>query len=198
MLRMFLLQHTNMVQPHHLLSLDILYLFVSSSQTENISPLFTTYRRITAMQLGLKKAVGVPFALAEKVHSLWPILKEMAQHGNLACKSDIQVQYCMCFMSTQLGDWSSLHVFNRAVSLIFSELLKWHLAHGNKTKLWLKKKPLKVNTNYNKNRSIWYFIAWLLSPDNSCTKYEKRKKYKTHILTKMQSIIRLQRHANNC
>nr|XP_020670495.1 formimidoyltransferase-cyclodeaminase isoform X1 [Pogona vitticeps] len=48
-------------------------------------------RRTTAMQLGLKKAVGVPFSLAEKVHSLWPFLKEMALHGNLACKSDIQV-----------------------------------------------------------------------------------------------------------
>ncbi|KAJ7344546.1 hypothetical protein JRQ81_000496 [Phrynocephalus forsythii] len=48
-------------------------------------------RRTTAMQLGLKKAVGVPFSLAEKIHTLWPFLKEMAQHGNLACKSDIQV-----------------------------------------------------------------------------------------------------------
>ncbi|XP_042302603.1 LOW QUALITY PROTEIN: formimidoyltransferase-cyclodeaminase [Sceloporus undulatus] len=48
-------------------------------------------RRTTAMQLGLKKAVGVPFSLAEKVHSLWPFLREMAQHGNVACKSDIQV-----------------------------------------------------------------------------------------------------------
>ncbi|KAH0621749.1 hypothetical protein JD844_023368 [Phrynosoma platyrhinos] len=48
-------------------------------------------RRTTAMQLGLKNAVGVPFSLAEKVHSLWPFLREMAQHGNLACKSDIQV-----------------------------------------------------------------------------------------------------------
>ncbi|XP_061463623.1 formimidoyltransferase-cyclodeaminase isoform X2 [Rhineura floridana] len=48
-------------------------------------------RRAAAMQLALKNAAGVPFLLAEKVHSLWPLLKEMAQHGNLACKSDIQV-----------------------------------------------------------------------------------------------------------
>ncbi|XP_066478256.1 formimidoyltransferase-cyclodeaminase [Tiliqua scincoides] len=48
-------------------------------------------RRTAAMQLGLKNAVGVPFSLAEKVNSLWPFLKEMAQHGNTACKSDIQV-----------------------------------------------------------------------------------------------------------
>ncbi|XP_026534813.1 formimidoyltransferase-cyclodeaminase [Notechis scutatus] len=48
-------------------------------------------RRATAMQLGLKNAVDVPFSLAEKINSLWPFLKEMAQHGNIACKSDIQV-----------------------------------------------------------------------------------------------------------
>ncbi|XP_062972136.1 formimidoyltransferase-cyclodeaminase isoform X2 [Elgaria multicarinata webbii] len=48
-------------------------------------------RRAVAMQLGLKEAIGVPFSLAEKVHSLWPVLKKMAQQGNLACKSDIQV-----------------------------------------------------------------------------------------------------------
>nr|XP_028559086.1 formimidoyltransferase-cyclodeaminase isoform X2 [Podarcis muralis] len=48
-------------------------------------------RRTAAMQLGLKSAVGVPFSLAEKVHSLWPLLKEMALQGNIACKSDIQV-----------------------------------------------------------------------------------------------------------
>ncbi|XP_019378823.1 PREDICTED: formimidoyltransferase-cyclodeaminase isoform X2 [Gavialis gangeticus] len=48
-------------------------------------------KREAAMQQGLKKAVNVPFAMTEKVNSLWPTLKEMARHGNLACKSDIQV-----------------------------------------------------------------------------------------------------------
>ncbi|KAF7243650.1 Formimidoyltransferase-cyclodeaminase [Varanus komodoensis] len=48
-------------------------------------------RRTVAMQLQLKNAVGIPFSVAEKVDSLWPFLKGMAQHGNLACKSDIQV-----------------------------------------------------------------------------------------------------------
>ena len=43
------------------------------------------------MQEGLKKAVGVPLALAEKVTLLWPSLKEMVLHGNVACKSDAQV-----------------------------------------------------------------------------------------------------------
>ncbi|XP_012684734.2 formimidoyltransferase-cyclodeaminase [Clupea harengus] len=48
-------------------------------------------RREVAMQEGLKKAVGVPLALAEKVTLLWPSLKEMVLHGNVACKSDAQV-----------------------------------------------------------------------------------------------------------
>ncbi|XP_043549359.1 formimidoyltransferase-cyclodeaminase isoform X3 [Chiloscyllium plagiosum] len=48
-------------------------------------------RREAAMQDGLKKAINVPLALAEKVNSLWPVLKEMATCGNLACKSDLQV-----------------------------------------------------------------------------------------------------------
>ncbi|XP_024059844.1 formimidoyltransferase-cyclodeaminase isoform X3 [Terrapene carolina triunguis] len=48
-------------------------------------------KRTAAMQQGLKKAVGVPFSLAEKVNALWPMLKEMAQYGNVACKSDLQV-----------------------------------------------------------------------------------------------------------
>ncbi|XP_062384368.1 formimidoyltransferase-cyclodeaminase [Sardina pilchardus] len=48
-------------------------------------------RREEAMQEGLKKAVGVPLGLAEKVTLLWPSLKEMVLHGNVACKSDAQV-----------------------------------------------------------------------------------------------------------
>ncbi|XP_033371805.1 formimidoyltransferase-cyclodeaminase isoform X3 [Parus major] len=49
------------------------------------------FRRRSAMQQGLKSAVGVPYGLAEKVSGLWPALKELARHCNLACKSDIQV-----------------------------------------------------------------------------------------------------------
>uniref|UniRef100_UPI00398EC023 formimidoyltransferase-cyclodeaminase n=1 Tax=Pristiophorus japonicus TaxID=55135 RepID=UPI00398EC023 len=48
-------------------------------------------RREAAMQDGLKKAVSVPLSLAEKVNSLWPVLREMAMYGNLTCKSDLQV-----------------------------------------------------------------------------------------------------------
>ena len=49
-------------------------------------------RRAAAMQDGLKTAVRVPCALAEKVSGLWPALTELSRNCNLACKSDIQVQ----------------------------------------------------------------------------------------------------------
>lgn len=49
-------------------------------------------RRTAAMQQGLKTAVEVPYGLAQKVSGLWPALKELARHCNLACKSDIQVR----------------------------------------------------------------------------------------------------------
>lgn len=44
------------------------------------------------MQEGLKAAVGVPLSLAERINTLWPVLKEMVKYGNVACKSDIQVR----------------------------------------------------------------------------------------------------------
>ncbi|XP_014838970.1 PREDICTED: formimidoyltransferase-cyclodeaminase [Poecilia mexicana] len=48
-------------------------------------------RREAAMQEGLKRAVSVPLALAEKVSVLWPPLKQMVLFGNIGCKSDAQV-----------------------------------------------------------------------------------------------------------
>ncbi|XP_045897155.1 formimidoyltransferase-cyclodeaminase-like [Micropterus dolomieu] len=48
-------------------------------------------RRQAAMQEGLQQAAGVPLALAERISVLWPSLKEMVVHGNMACKSDAQV-----------------------------------------------------------------------------------------------------------
>ncbi|XP_044200303.1 formimidoyltransferase-cyclodeaminase isoform X2 [Thunnus albacares] len=48
-------------------------------------------RREAEMQEGLKRAVGVPLALAERISVLWPSLKEMVVYGNIACKSDAQV-----------------------------------------------------------------------------------------------------------
>ncbi|XP_032132434.1 formimidoyltransferase-cyclodeaminase isoform X2 [Sapajus apella] len=48
-------------------------------------------RRTAALQEGLRWAVSVPLTLAETVASLWPALQELAQCGNLACRSDLQV-----------------------------------------------------------------------------------------------------------
>ncbi|XP_034460394.1 formimidoyltransferase-cyclodeaminase isoform X2 [Hippoglossus hippoglossus] len=48
-------------------------------------------RREAAMQEGLKRAVSVPLALAERINVLWPSLKEIVVYGNVACRSDAQV-----------------------------------------------------------------------------------------------------------
>ncbi|MEQ2173584.1 hypothetical protein GOODEAATRI_033523 [Goodea atripinnis] len=48
-------------------------------------------RREAAMQEGLKQAVGVPLALAEKISVLWSSLQQMVLYGNIGCKSDAQV-----------------------------------------------------------------------------------------------------------
>uniref|UniRef100_A0A3Q2ZYA9 Formimidoyltransferase-cyclodeaminase n=1 Tax=Kryptolebias marmoratus TaxID=37003 RepID=A0A3Q2ZYA9_KRYMA len=48
-------------------------------------------RRDAAMQDGLKQAVCVPLALAERISVLWPPLKELVLYGNIGCKSDAQV-----------------------------------------------------------------------------------------------------------
>jgi len=47
--------------------------------------------REAAMQAGLQTAVGVPLALATSTNTLWPSLWELAQCGNINCKSDLQV-----------------------------------------------------------------------------------------------------------
>ncbi|XP_058510758.1 formimidoyltransferase-cyclodeaminase isoform X1 [Solea solea] len=47
--------------------------------------------RDAALQVALQSAVSVPLALAEKVNDLWSPLKEMVVHGNVSCKSDVQV-----------------------------------------------------------------------------------------------------------
>merc|ERR1719500_1447738 len=47
--------------------------------------------REAAMQGGLQTAVGVPLALATRTNTLWPSLLELAECGNINCKSDLQV-----------------------------------------------------------------------------------------------------------
>ncbi|KAM5281213.1 LOW QUALITY PROTEIN: formimidoyltransferase-cyclodeaminase [Ctenodactylus gundi] len=48
-------------------------------------------RRAATLQEGLREAVAVPLMLAETVSPLWPVLRELAVCGNLACLSDLQV-----------------------------------------------------------------------------------------------------------
>lgn len=47
--------------------------------------------RQQAMQAGLKKAVQVPLATMRVGDRCWPALLEMAEHGNLASRSDLEV-----------------------------------------------------------------------------------------------------------
>ncbi|KAM4698222.1 formimidoyltransferase-cyclodeaminase [Rhinophrynus dorsalis] len=49
------------------------------------------HKRLAALQEGLKEAVRVPLSMAEKINALWHPLLEMSKHGNMACKSDLQV-----------------------------------------------------------------------------------------------------------
>uniref|UniRef100_A0A8C5CQH6 Formimidoyltransferase-cyclodeaminase n=1 Tax=Gadus morhua TaxID=8049 RepID=A0A8C5CQH6_GADMO len=48
-------------------------------------------RRQTAMQAGLREAVGVPLSLAERVSTLWDPLIQLVLQGNISCLSDAQV-----------------------------------------------------------------------------------------------------------
>ncbi len=53
--------------------------------------------REKAMQEGLKKAVTVPFNLAEKAAALLGPLSDLAGVGNINCKSDLQVSTSKSF-----------------------------------------------------------------------------------------------------
>ena len=43
------------------------------------------------MDLGLKKAVEVPMSIIRIANQCWPHLVSLAEHGNISCKSDLQV-----------------------------------------------------------------------------------------------------------
>lgn len=43
------------------------------------------------MDLGLKKAVDVPMSIIRTANQCWPHLVSLAEHGNISCKSDLQV-----------------------------------------------------------------------------------------------------------
>ncbi|KAI4789157.1 hypothetical protein KUCAC02_035414 [Chaenocephalus aceratus] len=48
-------------------------------------------KRDASLQDGLRQALSVPLALADRINLLWAPLKDMVVHGNIACKSDAQV-----------------------------------------------------------------------------------------------------------
>ena len=54
------------------------------------------------MQTGLQTAVGVPLSLATRANQLWDLLLELAHHGNINCKSDLQVIVGFCVPPRQL------------------------------------------------------------------------------------------------
>jgi len=58
--------------------------------------------RKEAMQNGLKVAIEVPFKLVKTVNQVWPTLLEMAEVGNINCKSDLQVA-ARCLLTAVQG-----------------------------------------------------------------------------------------------
>lgn len=73
------------------LKMSKLISFLSAAETLPVYLFVVLIRREAAMQEGLKQAVAVPLALAERISILWPSLKEMVVYGNFSCKSDAQV-----------------------------------------------------------------------------------------------------------
>jgi glutamate formiminotransferase/formiminotetrahydrofolate cyclodeaminase len=47
--------------------------------------------RQAAMQAGLKKAVDVPLSAMRRANRCWDAMREMAEHGNIASRSDLEV-----------------------------------------------------------------------------------------------------------
>jgi glutamate formiminotransferase/formiminotetrahydrofolate cyclodeaminase len=47
--------------------------------------------RNNKMQKGLKKAIEIPLSTMETADNAWDAMKETAEHGNIASKSDIEV-----------------------------------------------------------------------------------------------------------
>ncbi|XP_076095234.1 formimidoyltransferase-cyclodeaminase-like isoform X8 [Mytilus galloprovincialis] len=54
--------------------------------------------RAVAMQEGLHTAIRVPLTVSRLANSMWPFLKELAEIGNINCKSDLQVNSMWPFL----------------------------------------------------------------------------------------------------
>ncbi|XP_072029212.1 formimidoyltransferase-cyclodeaminase-like [Amphiura filiformis] len=61
--------------------------------------------RAECMDTAMKNAVMVPMTVAQTVNTCWTPLKEMAVHGNINCKSDLQVGA----RSLELGVWGAYY-----------------------------------------------------------------------------------------
>jgi len=61
------------------------------------------------LQHSLMSTISVPMKLASTANSLWPTFKELAAVANIACKSDLQVEYNGSF---------SVYVFNQLLSTV--------------------------------------------------------------------------------
>ena len=57
------------------------------------------------MEAAMQNAVEVPMGVARMVNSCWTTLKELAVHGNINCKSDLQVGA----RSLELGVWGAYY-----------------------------------------------------------------------------------------
>uniref|UniRef100_A0A8C5C9K0 Formimidoyltransferase-cyclodeaminase n=1 Tax=Gadus morhua TaxID=8049 RepID=A0A8C5C9K0_GADMO len=89
-----------LIPPFHQAVQDLLLLVDADSSRSvtwsilkqpNISSSSPVPRRQTAMQAGLREAVGVPLSLAERVSTLWDPLIQLVLQGNISCLSDAQV-----------------------------------------------------------------------------------------------------------
>merc|ERR1712227_651530 len=77
----------------HRAMVDIIPLIDADTEAFNdyMAALKLPERRERAMQDGLKTAIGVPMSLAVKTNKLWDSLLDLAECGNINCKSDLQV-----------------------------------------------------------------------------------------------------------
>lgn len=78
---------------HHKFLWIYVNLYLITSKDLLFPSLYCVYsrRRQAAKDLGLKKAADVPMSIIRIANQCWPHLVSLAEHGNIACKSDLQV-----------------------------------------------------------------------------------------------------------
>lgn len=79
------------------------------------------------MKQGMLTAVQVPLCVAQIANEMWPYMKELAQIGNMNCKSDLQVNdlwlvvdpLCKCqfeVMVKKVSAWAHIQASSRQTS----------------------------------------------------------------------------------